>query len=90
MEAFEADPGEMRDVIKVDELSKGLLAAFLGPANNLLEDQNQVESGPLSSLESGSSGTFFRIYDDHGSPETNDYLFQHLKKRSLQSNSPCQ
>ncbi|KAM1531594.1 hypothetical protein TB2_038107 [Malus domestica] len=53
-------------------------------ANNLLEDQNQVESGPLSSLESGSSGTFFfEIYDGHGGPETsryiNDHLFQHLK-----------
>lgn len=31
VEAFEAGPGEMRDVIKVDELSEGLLAAFLGP-----------------------------------------------------------
>lgn len=26
-----AGPGEMRDVIKVDELSEGLLAAVLGP-----------------------------------------------------------
>lgn len=30
VEAFEAGPGEMRDVIKVDELSEGLLATILG------------------------------------------------------------
>lgn len=30
VEELEAGPGEMRDVIKVDELSEGLLAAVLG------------------------------------------------------------
>ena len=30
VEVLEAGPGEMRDVIKVDELSEGLLAAILG------------------------------------------------------------
>ncbi|XP_058098312.1 probable protein phosphatase 2C 46 isoform X3 [Magnolia sinica] len=52
-------------------------------ANNLLEDQSQLESGPLSSLESGPYGTFVGIYDGHGGPETsryiNDHLFHHLK-----------
>ena len=52
-------------------------------ANNLLEDQSQIESGSLSSLESGPYGTFVGIYDGHGGPETsryiNDHLFQHLK-----------
>ena len=52
-------------------------------ANNLLEDQSQVESGPLSTLDSGPYGTFIGIYDGHGGPETsrfvNDHLFQHLK-----------
>ncbi|XP_041020860.1 probable protein phosphatase 2C 46 isoform X1 [Juglans microcarpa x Juglans regia] len=52
-------------------------------ANNLLEDQSQIESGPLSLLESGPYGTFIGIYDGHGGPETsrfiNDHLFQHLK-----------
>ncbi|KAG6703034.1 hypothetical protein I3842_07G064900 [Carya illinoinensis] len=52
-------------------------------ANNLLEDQSQIESGPLSLLESGPCGTFIGIYDGHGGPETsrfiNDHLFQHLK-----------
>eukprot|EP01018_Ginkgo_biloba_P013376 Gb_10070 [translate_table: standard] len=53
-------------------------------ANQLLEDQSQLESGPLSSLESGPHGTFVGIYDGHGGPETacfiNENLFQHLQK----------
>jgi hypothetical protein len=31
VEELEAGPGEMRDVIKVDKLFEGLLAALLGP-----------------------------------------------------------
>ncbi|EEF31736.1 probable protein phosphatase 2C 60 [Ricinus communis] len=53
-------------------------------ANNLLEDQSQLESGSLSTLDSGPYGTFVGIYDGHGGPETsryiNDHLFQHLKR----------
>ncbi|KDP23958.1 hypothetical protein JCGZ_25346 [Jatropha curcas] len=53
-------------------------------ANNLLEDQSQLESGSLSTLESGPYGTFVGVYDGHGGPETsryiNDHLFQHLKR----------
>ncbi|XP_031262667.1 probable protein phosphatase 2C 60 [Pistacia vera] len=60
-------------------------------ANNLLEDQSQVESGPLSSLESGPYGTFVGIYDGHGGPETsrfiNDHLFQHLKRFTAEQQS---
>lgn len=52
-------------------------------ANNLLEDQSQIESGSLSLLDSGPYGTFVGVYDGHGGPETsryiNDHLFQHLK-----------
>lgn len=52
-------------------------------ANNLLEDQSQIESGCLSTHESGPYGTFIGVYDGHGGPETsryiNDHLFQHLK-----------
>lgn len=52
-------------------------------ANNLLEDQCQIESGPLSFLDSGPYGTFVGVYDGHGGPETacyiNDHLFHHLK-----------
>ncbi|CAL9109248.1 unnamed protein product [Musa textilis] len=57
-------------------------------ANDLLEDQSQIESGPLSSPESGLYGTFVGIYDGHGGPETsryvNDHLFHHLKRFALE------
>lgn len=53
-------------------------------ANNLLEDHSQLESGPLSSDESGPHGTFVGIYDGHGGPEAaqfvNDHLFENIKK----------
>jgi pyruvate dehydrogenase phosphatase len=56
-------------------------------ANNLLEDQCQIESGPLSFLDSGPYGTFIGVYDGHGGPETafyiNDHLFQNLKSNLL-------
>lgn len=60
-------------------------------ANNLLEDQSQIESGPLSTLDSGPYGTFVGIYDGHGGPETsryvNDHLFHHLKRFTAEHNS---
>jgi len=60
-------------------------------ANNLLEDQSQIESGPLSTLDSGPYGTFVGIYDGHGGPETsryvNDHLFQHLKRFTSEQQS---
>ncbi|KAH9322171.1 hypothetical protein KI387_016810 [Taxus chinensis] len=53
-------------------------------ANHLLEDQSQLESGPLSLTESGPHGTFVGIYDGHGGPETaryiNNHLFEHLQR----------
>ncbi|PPD67509.1 hypothetical protein GOBAR_DD35606 [Gossypium barbadense] len=60
-------------------------------ANNLLEDQSQIESGSLSTLESGPLVTFVGIYDGHGGPETsryiNDHLFQHLKRFATEQQS---
>ncbi|KAG6491234.1 hypothetical protein ZIOFF_052570 [Zingiber officinale] len=60
-------------------------------ANNLLEDQSQLESGPLSSLELGPYGTFIGVYDGHGGPETshyvNDHLFQNLKRFATEQES---
>ncbi|CAL9151754.1 unnamed protein product [Musa hybrid cultivar] len=60
-------------------------------ANNLLEDQSQIESGPLSSLEFGPYGTFVGVYDGHGGPETsryvNEHLFQHLKRFASEQQS---
>ncbi|CAN4083482.1 unnamed protein product [Withania somnifera] len=59
-------------------------------ANNLLEDQSQIESGSLSLLDSGPYGTFVGVYDGHGGPETsryiNDHLFQHLKRFASEQN----
>ncbi|XP_038971422.1 LOW QUALITY PROTEIN: probable protein phosphatase 2C 60 [Phoenix dactylifera] len=59
-------------------------------ANSLLEDQSQMESGLLSSLESA-YGTFIGIYDGHGGPETsryiNDHLFHHLKRFTSEQQS---
>ncbi|XP_047316213.1 probable protein phosphatase 2C 38 [Impatiens glandulifera] len=58
-------------------------------ANNVLEDQCQLESGPLSSTEWGPQGTFVGIYDGHGGPEAarfvNEHLFNHLKKFTSES-----
>lgn len=55
-------------------------------ANNLLEDQSQIESGSLSLLDSGPYGTFIGVYDGHGGPEASNYvyenLFQHLKSKN--------
>ncbi|WCJ39915.1 Protein phosphatase 2C family protein [Euphorbia peplus] len=60
-------------------------------ANNLLEDQSQVESGSLSLHESGPFGTFVGVYDGHGGPETsryvNDHLFHHLKRFTTEHQS---
>ncbi|KAF5786268.1 putative protein-serine/threonine phosphatase [Helianthus annuus] len=60
-------------------------------ANNLLEDQSQVESGCLSLQESGPYGTFVGVYDGHGGPETsrfiNSNLFQHLKRFTSENQS---
>ncbi|GMH02943.1 hypothetical protein Nepgr_004782 [Nepenthes gracilis] len=53
-------------------------------ANNLLEDESQIESGSLSTLDSGPFGTFVGVYDGHGGPETsryiNNHLFSHLRR----------
>ncbi|KAJ3690808.1 hypothetical protein LUZ61_019972 [Rhynchospora tenuis] len=60
-------------------------------ANNLLEDQSQVESGPLSFSDSGPVGTFIGVYDGHGGPEAaryvNDHLFSHLKRFVTEHNA---
>ncbi|KAL5706396.1 [pyruvate dehydrogenase (acetyl-transferring)]-phosphatase [Ranunculus cassubicifolius] len=60
-------------------------------ANNLLEDQSQIESGPLSSLDSGPCGTFIGVYDGHGGPETsryiNNHLFQHIRRFTSEQQS---
>lgn len=39
-------------------------------ANQVLEDQSQIESGPF--------GTFVGVYDGHGGPEAARYVCDHL------------
>lgn len=60
-------------------------------ANNILEDQCQVESGTLSFNDSGPYGTFVGVYDGHGGPETsryiNEHLFNHLKRFTTEQQS---
>ncbi|CAL5192861.1 unnamed protein product [Lathyrus oleraceus] len=60
-------------------------------ANNLLEDQSYIESGSLSSSDSGPYGTFVGVYDGHGGPETsrfiNDHLVHHLKRFTAEQHS---
>lgn len=51
-------------------------------ANQVLEDQSQIESGPF--------GTFVGVYDGHGGPETAryvcDHLFRHFQAISAEGN----
>lgn len=47
-------------------------------ANSTLEDQSQLESGPMSSIESGPQGTFVGIYDGHGGAEAARFVNKHL------------
>ncbi|XP_011048438.1 PREDICTED: probable protein phosphatase 2C 38 [Populus euphratica] len=53
-------------------------------ANSLMEDQSQLESGPLSSTNSGPQGTFVGVYDGHGGTEASKFinhnLFSNFKK----------
>ncbi|GAV84201.1 PP2C domain-containing protein [Cephalotus follicularis] len=52
-------------------------------ANSILEDQSQLESGPLDSSNSVPHGTFIGVYDGHGGPQASrfvkDNLFHNLK-----------
>lgn len=52
-------------------------------ANQVLEDQSQIESGPL--------GTFVGIYDGHGGPDASryvcDHLFRHFQGSSFGSST---
>ncbi|EXB23429.1 putative protein phosphatase 2C 38 [Morus notabilis] len=62
----------------------GVFSMAVIQANAVLEDQSQLESGPLSSTSSGPQGTFVGVYDGHGGPEAsrfvNDNLFRNLKR----------
>lgn len=52
-------------------------------ANNIVEDQSQLVSGSMSSVDFGPQGTFVGVYDGHGGPEAarfiNNRLFDNIK-----------
>lgn len=50
-------------------------------ANQVLEDQSQIESGPF--------GTFVGVYDGHGGPDTARYVCDHLFQHFQGSSSLC-
>ncbi|KAJ9181649.1 hypothetical protein P3X46_009757 [Hevea brasiliensis] len=45
---------------------------------NLLEDQSQLESGPLSYSNSGPQGTFIGVYDGHAGIEASSFIRHNL------------
>ncbi|XP_010423831.1 PREDICTED: probable protein phosphatase 2C 67 isoform X2 [Camelina sativa] len=53
-------------------------------ANSVMEDQCQIESGPLTFNNTTVQGTFVGVYDGHGGPEASrfiaDNIFPKLKK----------
>ncbi|XP_047311043.1 probable protein phosphatase 2C 46 [Impatiens glandulifera] len=75
----------------IGQHSNGEFSMAVVQANNLLEDQSQLESGSLSTLELGPYGTFIGVYDGHGGPETsryiNQHLFQHLRRFTSENQS---
>lgn len=81
------DSGRVDGLLWYKDLGPHVYGEFsmaLVQANSIVEDQCQLESGPLSSSNSGPHGTFVGVYDGHGGPETarfiNDNLFQNLKR----------
>lgn len=54
-------------------------------ANSVIEDQSQLETGPMSTTKAGPLGTFVGVYDGHGGPEASRYvnenLFSNLQSR---------
>ncbi|OIW20503.1 hypothetical protein TanjilG_13569 [Lupinus angustifolius] len=65
----------------VGKYGSGDFSMAVVQANQVLEDQSQIESGPL--------GTFVGIYDGHGGPDaaryTCDHLFRNFKAISAES-----
>ncbi|XP_016198234.1 probable protein phosphatase 2C 42 isoform X1 [Arachis ipaensis] len=66
----------------VGKYGSGDFSMAVVQANQVLEDQSQIESGPL--------GTFVGIYDGHGGPDAArfvcDHLFRHFQAISAETN----
>ncbi|CAH9096183.1 unnamed protein product [Cuscuta europaea] len=81
------DDGKVKGLMWYKDLGthvNGEFSMAVIQANGVLEDQSQIESGPLTGLDSGPDGTFVGVYDGHGGPETSrfikDTLFSKLKR----------
>ncbi|KAJ1395275.1 hypothetical protein SESBI_15585 [Sesbania bispinosa] len=65
----------------VGKYGSGEFSMAVVQANQVIEDQSQIESGPL--------GTFVGIYDGHGGPDASryicDHLFRHFQAISAES-----
>jgi len=65
----------------VGKYASGDFSMAVVQANQVLEDQSQIESGPL--------GTFVGIYDGHGGPDASryvcDHLFRHFQGSSFET-----
>ena len=55
-------------------------------ANSVMEDQCQIESGPLTFNNLAVQGTFVGVYDGHGGPDASrfiaDNIFPNLKSKT--------
>lgn len=54
----------------IGKYGSGEFSMAVVQANQVLEDQSQIESGPL--------GTFVGVYDGHGGPDASRYVCDHL------------
>ncbi|XP_044505031.1 probable protein phosphatase 2C 48 [Mangifera indica] len=80
------DSGRVDGLLWFKDLGQYIYGEFpmaMMQANSVLEDQSQLESGPLSSRNSGPHEMLVRVYDGHGGPEAarfiNDNLFCNLQ-----------
>ncbi|XP_016500117.1 putative protein phosphatase 2C 42 isoform X3 [Nicotiana tabacum] len=66
----------------IGKYGSGEYSMAIVQANQVLEDQSQIESGPF--------GTFVGVYDGHGGPDTAryvcDHLFRHFQAASAEGN----
>lgn len=56
----------------------GVYSMAVIQANSLIEDQSQLESGPLSSTNAGPHGIFVGVYDGHGGTEASRFISHNL------------
>lgn len=79
------DRGRVDGLLWYKDLGQHVCGEFsmaMMQANSVLEDQGQLESGPLSSINYGPHGTFVGVYDGHGGPEAARFINDNLLQSS--------